>query len=69
LYKQYPYLFIYLYICGIKEVVEALEEDPDFRKKLEESNATDIKVNKEIGVLFIQLQNYMQSYHVFVIRL
>ena len=30
----------------LKEVVEALEEDPDFRKKLEESNATDIKSGK-----------------------
>ncbi|XP_076116084.1 nucleobindin-2-like isoform X1 [Mytilus galloprovincialis] len=30
----------------LKEVVMALEEDPDFRKKLEETNATDIKNGK-----------------------
>lgn len=30
----------------LKEVVMALEEDPEFRKKLEETNATDIKNGK-----------------------
>lgn len=30
----------------LKEVVMTLEEDPEFRKKLEEANVTDIKVFK-----------------------
>lgn len=28
----------------LKEIVMTLEEDPDFRKKLEEANVTEIKV-------------------------
>lgn len=32
----------------LREVVMALEEDPEFRKKLEESNVSDIKVSKPI---------------------
>lgn len=31
----------------LKEVVMTLEEDPEFRKKLEEANVTDIKVLKK----------------------
>ena len=29
----------------LKEVVSTLESDPEFKKKLEESNTTDIQVN------------------------
>lgn len=36
----------------LKEVVMTLEEDPEFRKKLEEANVTDIKVLKKI--FFVQ---------------
>lgn len=36
----------------LKEVVMTLEEDPEFRKKLEEANVTDIKVFKKI--FFVQ---------------
>ena len=32
----------------LKEVVMTLEEDPAFRKKLEEANVTDIKVFKYV---------------------
>lgn len=37
----------------LKEVVMTLEEDPEFRKKLEEANVTDIKVLKKI--FFVQI--------------
>lgn len=50
-----PHIFWYFvqdtglhYDRYLKEVVMTLEEDPEFRKKLEEANVTDIKVFKKI---------------------
>lgn len=40
----------------LKEVVMTLEEDPEFRKKLEEANVTDIKVFKKFFLYNISLK-------------
>lgn len=40
----------------LKEVVMTLEEDPEFRKKLEEANVTDIKVLKKFFLYNISLK-------------
>ena len=41
----------------LREVVMALEEDESFRKKLEETNMTDIKVIVDKGLAVLILDN------------